>query len=202
MAKAMDVEDLVIWAFRDQKIEAVAARLMPSGLSASPESNLAQILALGCRVQTSSAGAMHVAVQCHEDAAVIYDAVMALGEAAPEACMLIIRHARKATRPDWYEDGPGRWVDQVDRNGNPKKNYIDPHNKRGFIGYALPVLEGNNPADVELARREYDVWRYGLVDLVPLLNAEMVDHEAIGPEAAARPWEAKERVLTAPQKLT
>lgn len=199
MPKAMDVEDLVIWAFRDQKIEAVAARLMPSGLQPSPESCLAQILALGCRVQTSSAGTMHVAVQCHEDAAVIYDAVMAL---PADACMLIIRNARNATRPDWYEDGPGRWVEQVDKNGNPKKHYLDPHTKRGFIGYAPPVLEGNNPADVELARREYDVWRYGLVDLVPLLNAEMVDHEAIGPAVAARPWEVEERVLTAPQKLT
>lgn len=190
MPKAMDVEDLVIWAFRDQKIEAVAARLAgPSGLHASPESNLAQILALGCRVQTSSAGAMHVAVQCHEDAAVIYDAVMAL---PAEACMLIIRHARNATRPDWYEDGPGRWVEQVDREGNPKKLYIDPHARRGFLGYARPVLEGNDPAEVEEARRAYDVWRYGLVDMVPLLNAEMVDHEAIGPAVSARPWEGRE----------
>lgn len=200
MPKAMDVEDLVIWAFRDQKIEAVAARLAgPVGLQPSPESNLAQILALGCRVQTSSAGAMHMAVQCHEDAAVIYDAVMAL---PAEACMLIIRHGRNATRPDWYEEGPGRWVDQVDTDGNPKKQYLDPHTKRGFIGYARPVLEGTDPAEVEKARREYDVWRYGLVDLVPLLNAEMVDHEAIGPEAAKRPWEKKEKVLTVPQKLT
>ncbi len=200
MAKAMDVEDLVIWAFRDQKIEAVAARLAgPRGLQASPESNLAQILALGCRVQTSSAGAMHMAVQCHEDAAVIYDAVMAL---PADACMLIIRHGRNATRPDWYEDGPGRWVDQVDKDGNPKKQYLDPHTKRGFIGYARPVLEGNDPDDVEEARRAYDVWRYGLVDLVSLLNSEMVDHEAIGPEVAARPWEIADSPLTAPQNLT
>lgn len=200
MPKAMDVEDLVIWAFRDQKIEAVAARLAgPSGLQPSPESNLAQILALGCRVQTSSAGAMHMAVQCHEDAAVIYDAVMAL---PAEATMLLIRHGRNATRPDWYEDGPGRWVEQVDKAGNPKKLYLDPHAKRGFLGYARPVLEGNDPADVEEARRAYDVWRYALVDLVGLLNAEMVDHEATGPEADARPWEKQESPLTAPQSLT
>ena len=195
MPKAMDVEDLVIWAFRDQKIEAVAARLMPSGLSASPESNLAQILALGCRVQTSSAGAMHMAVQCHEDAAVIYDAVMAL---PADAWVLVIKHARNATRPDWIEEGPGRWVKQVDKNGHPKKLYIDSDAKKGFIGYAPPLLEGVDPAEVEEARRAYDVWRYALIDLVPLLNAEMVDHEATGPVVAARPWEKKERVLTAP----
>lgn len=199
MAKAMDVEDLVIWAFRDQKIEAVAARLMPSGLQPSPESCLAQILALGCRVDTPSAGARHVAVQCHEDAAVIYDAVMAL---PPEAWLLVIKHARNATRPDWIEEGPGRWIDQVDKEGNPKKQYLDPHTKRGFIGYAPPLLEGIDPTEVEEARRAYDVWRYALVDLVPLLNAEMVDHEAIGPAVAPRPWDIKERVLTAPQKLT
>ncbi|ODT50275.1 hypothetical protein [Devosia sp. 63-57] len=200
MPKAVDVEDLVVWAFRDQKIEAVAARLAgPSGLQPSPESNLAQVLALGCRVQTSSAGAMHMAVQCHEDAAVIYDAVMAL---PAEATMLLIRHGRNGTRPDWIEDGPGRWVCQVDKAGNPKKLYIDPHAKRGFIGYARPVLEGNDPAEVEEARRAYDVWRYALVDLVPLLNAEMVDHEALLPAVAVRPWEFAEGALTVPQKLT
>ncbi len=200
MPKAMDVEDLVVWAFRDQKIEAVAARLAgPSGLQASPESSLAQIMALGCRVQTSSAGSMHMAVQCHEDAAVIYDAVMAL---PAEATMLLIRHGRNGTRPDWYEDGPGRWIEQVDGAGNPKKLYLDAHAKKGFIGYAQPILEGNDPADVEEARRAYDVWRYALVDLVALLNAEMVDYEALPPAAPARPWEVKQDPLTAPQKLT
>lgn len=199
MAKAMDVEDLVIWAFRDQKIEAVAARLAGPRGSGSVASSLAEILALGCRVDTSSAGAMHMAVQCHEDAAVIYDAVMAL---PPDAWVLVIKHARNATRPDWYEDGPGRWVDQVDRDGNPKKQYLDPHAKRGFIGYTRPVLEGNDPAEVEEARRAYVVWRYALVDLVPLLNSEMVDHEATGPGVDARPWESADRPLTAPQSLT
>lgn len=200
MPAAIDVEDLVVWAFRDQKIEAVARRLgPPTGLQPSPESSLAQILALGCRVDTSSAGSMHLSVQCHEDAAVIYDAVMSL---PAEAWMLVITHARNATRPDWYEDGPGRYVDQVDAEGRPKKRYIDPTNRKGFIGYAPPVLEGNDPLEVEEARRAYEVWRFALVDLVGMLNAEMVDHEATGPAVAARPWEVKEGVLTITENLT
>lgn len=200
MAEAIDVEELVVWAFRDQQVEAVARRLAPSGmLQPSPESSLAQIMALGCRVDTSSAGAMHMAIQCHEDAAVIYDAVMAL---PPEAWMLVITNARRASRPDWFEDGPGRYIDQVDAQGRQKKLYIDPHAKKGFIGYAQPLLEGNDPREVEEARRAYDVWRYALVDLVGMLNAEMVGHVATGPAVAARPWEAKEQGLTDPQTLT
>ncbi|UYN98369.1 MAG: hypothetical protein KIT02_10365 [Devosia sp.] len=200
MPKAMDVEDLVIWAFRDQKIEAVAARLAgPIGRQPSPESNLAQILALGCRVDTSSAGAMHMAVQCHEDAAVIYDAVMAL---PAEAWELVIRHGRNATRPDWYEDGPGRWVEQLDAKGNQKKQYIDPTNRKGFIGYARPLLEGNDPRVVDEARQAYRVWHCALADMVVLLNAEMVSHEATGPVASAMPWEDADGLLTTTEKLT
>lgn len=188
MPKAMDVEDLVIWAFRDQKIEAVAARIgPPRGLQASPESNLAQILALGCRVQTSSAGTMHMAVQCHEDAAVIYDAVMAL---PAEATMLIIKHARCGSRPDWHEEGPGHWVTPVDKHGRPKKIWRNPSTQRGFLGYAPQQLMGTHPAVVEEARRAYCVWWLGLCDLVGLLNGPdgLVDHEALKPDGSAPPW--------------
>lgn len=199
MPKAVDVEDLVVWAFRDQAIEAVAKRLGPPKAAGSTQSGLAQILALGCRVDTSSAGSMHLAVQCHEDAAVIYDAVMSL---PPDAWMLVITNARRATRPDWCEEGPGRYIDQVDADGKAKKLYVDPTARKGFLGYARPMLEGTDPFEVEEARRAYDVWRYALVDLVGMLNAEMVDHEATGPAVAARPWEAKERVLTTTESLT
>jgi hypothetical protein len=188
MAKAMDVEDLVIWAFRDQKIEAVAARLAgPSAGHGSTASNLAQILALGCRVDTSSAGAMHMAVQCHEDAAVMYDAVMAL---PAEACMLIIKHGRSATRPEWHEEGPGHWVTPVDKHGRPKKIWRNPSTQRGFLGYAPQELVGTHPAVVEEARRTYCVWWLGLCDLIGLLNGPdgLVDHEALKPDGAMPPW--------------
>lgn len=186
MPKAMDVEDLLIWAFRDQKVDHVAKRLWPKeGTGVSMASSLAEVMALGCRVDTSSAGSMHMAVQCHEDAAVIYDAVMAL---PAEAWMFVIKHARSATRPDWHPEGPGEFVVPLDRNGRPKRVWRDPARQRGDLGPAPAELVGTHPANVEEARRAYAVWHAALLDLVPMLNAELVDHEAIGPEAPAEPW--------------
>lgn len=185
MPRVVDVEELVNWAFEDQKIEAVARRLGPPQLQRSPESSLAQLLALGCRVDTSSAGAMHLAVQCHEDAAVIYDAVMAL---PPEAWFLVIKHGRNGTQPDWHEEGPGQWVQPLDKNGEPKKMWRDARNRRGYLGLEPPYLVGTNPELVAEARAEYQVWHAALVELVPMLNSEMVDHVADGPRSEREPW--------------
>ena len=186
MPKAMDVEDLLIWAFRDQKIEMVAERMRPRGLSPSPESSLAQVLALGTRVDTSGAGANFLGgVQCHEDAAVIYDAVMTL---PPDAWFVIKKHALSATRPDWYPEGPGYWVTPLDRNGKPKRLWRDPAKQKGDMGPAPDEFIGIRPATVALGRTTYAMWHAALLDLLDMLNAEMVDHEAIGPEAPAAPW--------------
>lgn len=185
MPKAMDVEDLLIWAFRDQKIDLIAAAMRPKGPSISSVSSLAEMLMLGTKVDTTTAGARHMAVHCHEDAAVVYDAVMALPS---EAWMFIIKHAKSATQPDWHPEGAGEYVQPVDRNGEPKKLWLDPVKKTGFLGYQPHVLVGTSPGVVEEARRAYVVWRAALVDLVGMLNEELTSHEAIGPEAIAEPW--------------
>jgi hypothetical protein len=188
MPKAVDVEDLVVWAFRDQKVEHVAKRLWPTqGVAGSIESGLAQVMALGCRVDTSSAGALHLAAQCHEDAAVIYDAVMAL---PPEAWSLVIRHGRQGTRPEWYPEGPGYWAQPVGRDGQPKKLWRDPAKKTGYLGIAPLVLIGLEPRFVEEARRAYELWYMALIDLVGMLNGPdgLEDHEALMPTSAVPPW--------------
>jgi len=188
MAKAMDVEGLVIWAFRDQKIEAVARGMMPSMPTWSADSSLAQVLALGTKVDTTSAGSRFVALHCKEDAAVIFDAVFALPE---EARMLVVKHGRNGTRPEWHEEGPGEWVQPVDKKGNPKKLWRDPVKQRGFLGYVPRELVGTHPDVVEEARRAYCVWWLGLSDLVELLNRPfegMTEHVALRPKDATPPW--------------
>ena len=186
MPKAMDVEDLLIWAFRDQKIEAVANRMRPKGPGGSNASSLGELLALGCRVDTSSAGANFLGgVQCHEDAAVIYDAVMAL---PADAWHMVIKHARNGTQPDWHPEGPGYWITPLDRNGQPKRLWRDPAKQKGDMGPAPDELIGTRPSSVEQDRRGYAMWHAALVDLVGLFNSEMVDHEATGPQAPAEPW--------------
>lgn len=186
MARAMDVEDLLIWAFRDQKIEHVANAMRPRGPGGSNASSLGELLALGCRVDTSSAGASFLGgAQCHEDAAVMYDAVMAL---PPDAWSIVIRHARTGTRPDWHPEGPGYWVTPLDSKGNPKRLWRDPAKQKGDLGPAPQELIGTRPSTVEQDRRIYAVWHAALGDLVSLVNAEMADHVATPPEAPAEPW--------------
>lgn len=188
MPKAMDVEDLLIWAFRDQKIEAVARGMMPGMPTWSSDSSMAEVLALGTRVDTSSAGSKFVALHCKEDAAVVFDAVMVLPS---EARMLVVKHARTGTRPEWYPEGPGEWVQPLNRKGEPKKLWRDPAKQRGFIGYAPKVLVGLHPGTVEEGRRAYCVWWLAMADLVGLLNTPIVgltEHVALWPANSVPPW--------------
>ncbi|MCW5722051.1 MAG: hypothetical protein KIS86_13000 [Devosia sp.] len=187
MAKAVDVEELVVWAFRDQKIEAVARGMMPGMPTWSADSSMAEVLALGTRVDTSSAGSRLVAIHCKEDAAVTFDAVMAL---PGEARMLVVKHGRTGTRPEWHEEGPGEWVQPLDKHGQPKKLWRDPAKQRGYLGLAPLELVGTHPAIVDEARRAYCVWWLALGDLVEMLNGPngLADHVARRPKAATPPW--------------
>ena len=192
MAEFKDVEDLLVWAFRDQHIEHVASSQMPSQGGWSATCSLGEVMMLGTRVDTSSAGANFLSARCHEDAAVIYEAVMAL---PPEAWVEVIKHARTATWPDWHTEGPGRWVVPRDRNGQPKRRWRDPVKQRGDMGEAPPELIGTHPRVVEEARAIYRLWHVSLCELVPLLNREMVDHRATPPLRSAAPWVASDRRL-------
>jgi hypothetical protein len=146
-----------------------------------------------------------VAIHCKEDAAVIFDAVMALPS---EARMLVVKHGRTGTRPEWHEEGPGEWVQPVDRKGNPKKMWRDPAKQRGFLGYTPKELVGLHPDMVEEARRAYCVWWLGLTDLVDLLNTPIVgltEHVARRPVSATPPWFSEKtegRLLTWGESLT
>jgi len=187
MAEAIDAEELVVWAFRDQKIEAVARGMMPGMPTWSADSSIAQVLALGTRVDTSSAGSRFVAIHCKEDAAVVFDAVMQLPD---EAKMLVVKHGRNGTRPEWHEEGPGEWVQPLDKHGKPKKLWRDPATQRGYLGMAPNELMGTHPAIVVEARRAYCVWWLGLCDLVEMLNVPFVltDYVVRRPVSATPPW--------------
>ena len=192
MAEFKDVEDLLIWAFRDQKVESVASSLRPMQTGWSSSCSLGEVMSLGTRVDGSYAGAKFLGARCHEDAVVIYDAVMAL---PPEAWIEVIKHARTATEPDWHREGPGRWMVPLDRAGQPKRRWRDPVKQRGDLGEAPPELVGTNPRVVEEARAIYRLWHVSLCELVPLLNREMVDHQATPPLRSAAPWVASDRRL-------
>src|SRR5690606_25068678 len=92
---------------------------------------------------------------------------------------------------EWHEEGPGEWVQPLDKKGRPKKLWRDPAKQRGFLGYVPKELVGTHPAIVEEARRAYCVWWLGLGDLVDMLNAPFVgltEHVARRPKDATARW--------------
>jgi hypothetical protein len=189
MVKAMavfkDVEDLLVWAFKEQKVLGFAASFRGVSVGMSSTCSLGQVMALGTRVDSPSAAERMLGARCHEDAAVILDAVTALPEVAR---VELIKHARGGTVPDWHEDGPGAWVAPVDRNGKPKRLWRDPLRQRGDMGPAPLVLEGVHPDIVEEDRAIYRLWHTALCELVPMLNGEMTDHTARWPRRSPEPW--------------
>jgi len=183
--KSRDIETLLVWAFRDQKVEQVARMLRPAPPRQSAVSSLGDVLGLGTRVDTSSAAARQAGTHCHEDAAVIFDAVMQL---PPDAWLLLVKHARSGTRPEWWPEGPGEWVVPLDKQGRPKRLWRDPSRRLGDLGPAPAVLVGIEPTMVEADRAAYGLWHIAMCDLVPMVNSEMVEHEATGPAAHPIPW--------------
>lgn len=181
-----DIEFLLIWAFRTQQVEHFVGSLQSWGMpTGSLGSSLLETMQLGARVDGGGAGARMLGARCPDDALTIYQAVMAL---PAEAWMLVIKHARSATQPEWFEEGPGRWVQPLDAEGKPKRIWRDPKHKRGDLGPAPMVLEGTSPALVEDARAQYRLWHTALCELVPMINPELEKFVATYPDCYAEPW--------------
>ncbi|MCR6672187.1 hypothetical protein [Devosia ginsengisoli] len=190
MAEYRDIEELLIWAFGPQQVERYVRTLRggsvgPASAPQSSEDAMRQILLLGTRVDSSSAGALWAGARCHDDAVTIYEAVMAL---PAEAWVEVIKHARSGERPYWYPDGPGRWVTPRDKWGQPKRLWRDPVRQRGDLGEAPPELLGIDPAMVEEARATYRLWHTALCELVGLVNRDLVSWRARWPAASPEPW--------------
>lgn len=190
MADERDIEELLAWAFREQQVERFVATIRGGALGPAPSprsstDTLAQLLLLGTRVDSSSAGANWVGARCHDDALTIYEAVMAL---PPEAWVEVIKCARSNLRPFWYPEGAGRWETPRDKTGRPKLLYRDPVRKRDPIGEAPPELVGIDPALVEESRAVYRLWYVSLCELATVVNRELKSFRARWPSASPEPW--------------
>lgn len=75
---AMPIDDLLVWAYRDQKAHRMAGGFSPRGPSASLAGPIGQMIELGCKVQGASFAAMALSDRTPDDAVIIHDAVLRL----------------------------------------------------------------------------------------------------------------------------
>ena len=80
MKERIDIERLLEWAYRVQCVDRQMAAFTPRGPSASPAGSLGQYAELGTRVDTSSFAARAMGLRTPDDAMIIHDTVLALGE--------------------------------------------------------------------------------------------------------------------------
>lgn len=172
-----DIEWLVTWALVDNGL----GRLFSGGvLQQTGWSDL------GTSAQRS-AWAVAVPAIKHEDAMAITHAI---GMLHPDCAALIVSHGKVGDRPDWVEEGPGAWVQQVDGRGRPMWDWDDPNNRSTKRSGRRPKMHfvGESQKSVDFYRARYDLWWIGLHDMVEPLNGVLARYEATGPDAPDKPW--------------
>jgi hypothetical protein len=189
--RPVDVEQLLVWAIRDQRAYVgdplpPGVELLPRGHSADGVYAVQRAAALGVRIDEFGAGRLD-ASQVHPDAETIGAMLARLD---PPLQLLMLRHARNASRPDWLPGAvplevrpvmvmrKGRMVPKVkyDRNRHP-------------IGYEMETIDRRD--EIRRARATYTRWHETLEVLAMALALPglLVERRATGPEAPARPWE-------------
>lgn len=184
-----DIEQLLIWTYRDQKADRVIG--MGMGLY-DQESALAgkqvyrtstdgiaaieRIGILGTRVDGGgpSSGLLHT------DAEYVHEAVMSLPR--PE-CLLVMQHARAATRPDSTSIPTPKPLRQAARNGRTRIAYADWDKHRDY-GWC-PIDWTVEPVTIDAIELEYTLWRRILIMLALALSRDgrLTRHRAMAPSA-------------------
>jgi hypothetical protein len=213
--RPVDVEDLVRWVYREQKVDIVLAGRDqgPSGGGVSSSGVMAAIGRLGCIVDTSGPGASWVAdrAEIHPDAEAVHSFVLSRAAARGLGFHLVQRHAKDATRPNWRPDADPRCLPQwrEDRFGNSRAAW-DAYGlpKRGtfVVEYELgedgrkshkpshcPITWQDHPDVLAIERAEWRQWRRALDEIAAYFRAnpgELVRHRVEGPAIEAEPWNA------------
>lgn len=205
MKKPVDIEDLLAWAYRDQRVGEVlgggvplrgAIEREPMGSSRDGVIMMERLGLLGCAVQGGGArGAGEVA----RDAETVFEVVAGLtGGARPGLRALIRTHAAAGTVPDWvphprpkcfalhgtYTDGRGRrhaHEYQTDRaSGLGDRPYF------ALVGYR------DMPEAVAEKRMVYAAWREALDVLATYFRRHhtlLTDHVVTGLRRSPAPWD-------------
>ena len=194
MRRPVDVERLLIWAYRDQRahviinlglgLEAIEAGLddvVKYAISGDGCVAVAAIAELGCRVDTSPTRMCDL----HPDAERVHIAVSALDKPVQ---MMVIRCALMAERPNWLPGARPKAQAQRGRRGAVHVRYADSDKNRNY-GWC-PVEWHPSLAFIEAMRREYTMWHQAVADVSKALRKPGIlkSHRIAGFIAPDRPW--------------
>lgn len=202
--KAVDLEALLVWAYRDQCVDRADApwERMGFGPSADGCASVERYSLLGTFVDCAKPSPVPMAV--HADALLVEELVTREAQAyrgEGDRWQLAL-HARLGRRPEWL---PGvepavrpKWKPNRDgvRRGRIEGGRIVEgkvekiwDKRRNAIGCEVELV--NPPAWIEGYRRQYLEWHRRMTALLPRARRlELRDHEVTGFAAPLRPWAA------------
>jgi hypothetical protein len=193
----IDIEALLVWAYREQKADVVISRGVGlHGLEAEADgvaiyavsncgcASVARIAELGVRVDRAGrdAGALH------PDAEIVHRAVMRLTDRVQglPRWRLVIQNAARGERPDAMVREVPRPVPILQRDGRPVVHWTDKGKRYG----SCPIEYAPSAALILAAQAEYAAWHSALLLLALALQSEggLSRWYPLRPEAPATPW--------------
>ncbi|SCM73407.1 hypothetical protein KL86PLE_110055 [uncultured Pleomorphomonas sp.] len=214
MAKeTIDVEKVVEWAYRVQCVDRQVGGLTDTVYEVSISGGLGEYVRLGTRVDNSGAATKALGLRLPDDAAIVHDAVLALGDAflewrardtvelwdarlAADRGMVLLRSKSglmiaPAYEPEETAPVPLETISTSvliilnGRAGNRPEWHPDwrPGSR---------ASEGEpDRREVMHARAVYLAWRLGLCRLAEALAGRLADFDVVGPEAPEAPWKVR-----------
>lgn len=177
--EARDVEDLLVWAFRDQAVVAEVGRAMAGRHGPGQGSNtsiIARIMQLGTIVDTSGPGLNGIgSCKAPADAVTIFEAVC---REDAETAGLLAHHAESASLPDWPAMVPQRMIPYRNTAGKPMS---DPGDAQNGIGRHTPLRLDHGPDLVRHDREVYARWHSGLCNVAKQLEGKLERYHVTGP---------------------
>lgn len=215
MAKeTLDIEKVVEWAYRVQCVDRQIGGLDDAPLQVSISNGLGEYVRLGTRVDNSGAATRALGLRLPSDAAIIHDAVLALGDVYLEWRARDVvevwdteRLAAGGMMLRW--DGGPTMVPVYEPGGVPDAVPVPLEALSSTVLIILNARTGSQPewhpdwrpgsraADGEPDRREvmharatYLAWRLALCRLADRLCGALADFDVTAPEAPEAPWKA------------
>lgn len=184
---SIDVEQLAVWAYRDQRvdrtpfagmhtIEVEASGGLRSSWSSDGCAALAQIAHMGCRVETYGSIVHHDIHPVAEEVAAVLDGIEHGGRVA--------YFARNAGRPEGWQM-PDRFYRAVD--------WVEPWVEAAPVTYRgkpiyCEIIRTASSEEVGRRRDEYEAWWCALDMLAWRLSMRALGFVVLPPSAPRRPW--------------